>query len=137
MTETIRKRMYFLENWLHRNVENVRWWRLWREQFQDTPETRASFIKDIQSSLEEEDADSEIVWFKNLAVYNTLRNFLKEPETEQKIDSSQVTRVEVIDQSGRAYTNYWCSHVEVQFQDNNRTIKVFLKTNSNETTHSL
>lgn len=130
MTQSLRKRMYFLENWLQLNVENVRWWKLWREQFGDTGDTRKNFITDIVNAVEDEDEDSEVRWFKNLSIYSTLRNFFKEPEAEQTIDSSQVTRVEVIDQSGRAYTNYGCSHVEVQFQDNNRTIKIFLKTNS-------
>lgn len=130
MTQSLHKRMYFLENWLQLNVENVRWWKLWREQFGDTGDTRKNFITDIVNAVEDEDEDSEVRWFKNLSIYSTLRNFFKEPEAKQTIDSSQVTRVEVIDQSWRQYTNYDCSHVEVQFQDNNKTIKVFLKTNS-------
>ena len=36
------------------------------------------------------------------------------------------TRVEVIDNSGRAYTNYDCKSVETQMQDEERTLKVFI-----------
>ena len=35
-------------------------------------------------------------------------------------------RVEVIDKSGRAYTNYDCKSVETQMQDDDRTLKVFI-----------
>ena len=38
-----------------------------------------------------------------------------------------VTRVEVIDQDGRSYTNHHKDNkVELSFQDNDRTLKVFL-----------
>jgi hypothetical protein len=37
------------------------------------------------------------------------------------------TRVEVIDKSGRAYTNYNCKSVETQMQDEDRTLKVFIQ----------
>jgi hypothetical protein len=43
----------------------------------------------------------------------------------------KVTRVEVIQHSppynGRAYTNYDAKDVELQYQDEERTIKIFLK----------
>ena len=35
-------------------------------------------------------------------------------------------RVEVIDKSGRAYTNYYCKSAETQMQDGERTLKVFI-----------
>ena len=37
------------------------------------------------------------------------------------------TRVEVIDDKGRAYTNYHCKSVEIQMQDEQRTLKIFVK----------
>jgi hypothetical protein len=47
------------------------------------------------------------------------------------IDASKVTRVEVIQHSppfnGRAYTNYFAKDVEIQFQDDGTTLKIFLK----------
>lgn len=39
----------------------------------------------------------------------------------------KVTRVEVIDSSGRAYTQYNVKDVQISIQDNERTLKVFLK----------
>ena len=43
------------------------------------------------------------------------------------INTEKVTRVEVIDSDGRAYTNYDCKEVEIQLQDGERTLKIFLK----------
>lgn len=37
-----------------------------------------------------------------------------------------VTRFEVIDENGRAYTDYYCK-VEISYQDDGRTLKVFIK----------
>lgn len=39
----------------------------------------------------------------------------------------KVTRVEVIDNSGRAYTEYNAADVQISFQDDGKTLKVFLK----------
>lgn len=36
-------------------------------------------------------------------------------------------RVEVIDDKGRSYTNWRCKKVEIQLQDNCRTMKIFIK----------
>lgn len=38
-----------------------------------------------------------------------------------------VTRVEVIDSSGRSYVKYAVSDVSISVQDDERTLKVFLK----------
>jgi len=50
---------------------------------------------------------------------------------EKQGDASNVTRVEVIQHSepynGRAYTNYNAKDVEMQLQDNGKTLKIFLK----------
>ena len=52
-------------------------------------------------------------------------------EKQQIIDASKINRVEVIQHSepynGRAYTNYNAKDVEIQVQDNGRTLKIFLK----------
>ena len=40
-------------------------------------------------------------------------------------DNSKVTRFEVIDLNGRAYTYYNCK-VELSYQDDGRTLKVFI-----------
>ena len=39
---------------------------------------------------------------------------------------SSVTRIEVIDENGRKYTNYNAQKVELQLQDDERTLKVFV-----------
>ena len=52
-----------------------------------------------------------------------------EDEDEDEDDSqdlSGVTRVEVIDGVGRAYTNYGVSLVALEVQDQGRTLKVFV-----------
>jgi hypothetical protein len=50
---------------------------------------------------------------------------------QEQNDTSKVNRVEVIQHSepfnGRAYTNYNAKDVEIQFQDNGKTLKIFLK----------
>jgi hypothetical protein len=50
---------------------------------------------------------------------------------QEQNDTSKVTRVEVIQHSppynGRAFTKYDAKDVEIQFQDDGRTLKIFLK----------
>jgi len=46
-----------------------------------------------------------------------------------KIDKSllgKVTRVEVLDKQGRSYGKYGVKKVEIQLQDDDRTLKVFV-----------
>ena len=45
---------------------------------------------------------------------------------EDMADTSKVTRFEVIDENGRAYTQRHCK-VELSYQDDGRTLKVFIK----------
>jgi hypothetical protein len=40
---------------------------------------------------------------------------------------ANVNRVEIIDENWRAYTNYGCEDVWLSFQDEGRTLKIFLK----------
>jgi len=41
--------------------------------------------------------------------------------------TSKITRVEVIDENGRSYVNWKEDNkIEVLFQDNNRTMKIFI-----------
>ena len=49
-----------------------------------------------------------------------------------QIDTTKVTRVEVIDDDGRSYTKWNVFDVQIMLQDDNRTLKVFLKENKNE-----
>ena len=40
----------------------------------------------------------------------------------------KINRVEVIDETGRAYTNYTVKEAKLSFQDDDRTLKIFIKT---------
>jgi hypothetical protein len=58
--------------------------------------------------------------------------FIKGAKWQQEQNNTlKVTRVEVIQHSppynGRAYTNYNAKDVEIQFQDDGETLKIFLK----------
>ena len=81
------------------------------------------------------------IWYKKSSV--ELKNKQETLETANKIypneryndeiyyNTSKVTRVEVIQHSppynGRAYTNYDAKDVEIQLQDDDKTLKIFLK----------
>ena len=39
----------------------------------------------------------------------------------------EITRVEIIDSTGRAYTQYNVAEVQMSIQDDGRTMKIFLK----------
>lgn len=60
-------------------------------------------------------------------LYDDILNKAKEMEN----NTSKVRRVEVIQHSepynGRAYTNYNAKEVEIQYQDDGKTLKIFLK----------
>lgn len=43
------------------------------------------------------------------------------------INTDKVTRVEVIDHNGRSYSNRNCIIDEIQLQDDDKTMKIFLK----------
>lgn len=64
-------------------------------------------------------------------LYETAIEKAKEMEKQKKIDTSNVTRVEVIQHSdphnGRAYVNSNAKDVFIEFQDDGRTLKIFLK----------
>ena len=43
-----------------------------------------------------------------------------------QLDTSKVTRVEVIDNEGRSYSKWEVYNVRLDLQDENRTLKIFL-----------
>lgn len=64
--------------------------------------------------------------------FDSLVKQAKEMEEKQAIDKySNVSRLEVIQHSdpynGRAYTNYNAKDVDLQIQDEGKTLKIFLK----------
>lgn len=51
---------------------------------------------------------------------------LKKIAERDTIKLSKCTRVEVIDNHGRSYTNSCCNLVGMQMQDDDRTMKIFI-----------
>ena len=47
-------------------------------------------------------------------------------QCQEDNSTSKVTRVEVVDETGRVYTKWNCS-IELSYQDDGRTLKVFIK----------
>jgi hypothetical protein len=77
----------------------------------------------------EEAAERYIAEDNNNRYYN---DFIEGAKWQQEQnDTSKVKRVEVIQHSppynGRAFTKYNAKDVEIQFQDDGRTLKIFLK----------
>lgn len=72
-------------------------------------------LNDIISGLKWGDLDPVEAHDRVLALFSVSGSYLP-----------KCTRVEVIDKSGRAYTNYNCKSVETQMQDEERTLKVFI-----------
>jgi len=73
-----------------------------------------------------------ISWNTYLSKQEELFEQAKEMEEKQAIDKySNVSRLEVIQHSdpynGRAYTNYNAKDVDLQIQDEGKTLKIFLK----------
>jgi hypothetical protein len=48
-------------------------------------------------------------------------------DTLEDLDLSEVTRVEVIDSTGRAYVALGIEDVELSLQDEHKTLKIFIK----------
>jgi len=44
-------------------------------------------------------------------------------------DINKITRLEVIDNNGRSYVNMKVKDIELSFQDDSRTLKIFLNKN--------
>lgn len=86
-----------------------------------------------QETLEEfinEELDD--VFFTNISKRKEAERLIEMgAKWQQQNNTSKVNRVEVIQHSepfnGRAYTNYNAKYVEIQFQDNGKTLKIFLK----------
>lgn len=71
--------------------------------------------------------NSELIIKQNLDV-NRLKAFIKKNFVHKDEVREKVTRVEVIDENGRSYTNWNKDNsVELSFQDDDRTLKVFVR----------
>ena len=69
--------------------------------------------------------DSEIAQAESGGCYHGYKKGYTQCQ-EDMADISKVTRFEVIDENGRAYTEHYCK-VELSYQDDGRTLKVFIK----------
>lgn len=47
------------------------------------------------------------------------------------VNLDKITRLEIIDENGRSYTKWGVTEVQFSVQDNERTLKIFLKTSAN------
>jgi hypothetical protein len=69
-------------------------------------------------------------YYKNLQKYDGIILGYTQCQ-EDMADNSKVTRFEVIDENGRVYTKHNCT-IELSYQDDNRTLKVFIKSNKQD-----
>lgn len=99
---------------------------VWVESHGNWYESNLAYLEEVKANLEITPSE---LWLQMLACYTMLTDHLL--KGEQQVDTTQVTRVEVIGEA-RLYTNNHCKNVRVSFQDNDRTIKVFLNSNSND-----
>lgn len=64
---------------------------------------------------------------ENAGLFNAEGKELSLSDILAMLPTSMITRIEVIDEKGRSYVNWNESNkVELQVQDNGRTLKVFL-----------
>ncbi len=59
----------------------------------------------------------------NLHYYSFVEGYT---QCHEDNNTSKVTRVEVVDKTGKVYSKWDCN-VELSYQDNGRTLKVFVK----------
>lgn len=105
-------------------------------KLKETVTTTANSVNISHEQLKEGD-DDEITheYFFGENIRRVMNAFSKDdPEKDIHIDTgepielSRVTRVEVIDENGRSYTREQIkSKVELNFQDNYRTLKIFIR----------
>lgn len=81
-------------------------------------------IKLEKLALEEYHDENDILVFNEWELKDFIEQLVEEVRKE---NTSKVTRVEVIDDAGRSYVNWKDSNrVELSFQDDDRTLKIFI-----------
>lgn len=69
---------------------------------------------------------------ENTGMYDINGNELSFTDVINKLDTSTINRVEVIDEKGRSYVNWKPSNqTQIMIQDNNRTLKIFISQRPN------
>ncbi len=75
-----------------------------------------------------------VIIMNDIELQGLLRKYLTQTKSvipDQSTDMPYITRVEVIDEKGRAYTRRNLKDVVFHFQDNGRTLKIFIKEGGN------
>lgn len=121
--------------YLMQHLEDAPGYSVWLDQHGGWFESNMAYLEDVKNCL---DLTPKEMWLSHLAVHKFVETHLLSLEDIDIGDTSQVTRVEVIDENGRQYTNYNCFTVNPCLQDNRKTLKIFLsnKANDNQTLKS-
>ena len=94
----------------------------WKNEIRKQPNTE--FISGIKNCI---DALNEVAdELEGQALDAPMTENIQLPNGDVLKNYSEVTRVEVITNTGREFVRYECSNVQVSLQDNEQTIKVFL-----------
>lgn len=56
---------------------------------------------------------------------------IKSPDSMLEL-GEEINRVEVVDDNGRVYSNWKVSNLKLSLQDDNRTLKIFIKGKVND-----
>ncbi len=71
-------------------------------------------INDPYNPMEDDNTDERKIWIEGYT------------QCQEDNNTSKVTRVEVVDETGRVYSKWDCK-IELSYQDDGRTLKVFVK----------
>lgn len=112
--------------YLMQHLEDAPGYKVWHETHGGWYESNHEFLQEVKNWL---DLTPQEMWLSQLSVHTFIEAHILSLVAE---DTTEVTRVEVIDQDGRQYTNYKCNKVRISMQDDNRTMKIFLNTNQND-----
>lgn len=113
--------------YIMQHLTDAPWYNVWIWEHWDSLESNLAFVDAIKDWLE---LTPQEMWLSHLATYTALQPLLTQTE-DTILDVREVTRVEVIGET-RLYTNYGCKNVKLSFQDNSRTLKVFINSNQND-----
>lgn len=98
---------------------------------------KEEIINLIKGRIEDEYYKHPLIDLSTIAaikIYNECFKYFNNQNQELQKDMAdkiKVTRFEVIDENGRAYTQKDCN-VELSYQDDSRTLKVFIKLNKQD-----
>lgn len=112
--------------YLMQHLEDAPGYKVWFDAHGGGYESNHAFLQEVKNWLE---LTPKEMWLSQLSVHTFIETHILSLVAE---DTTEVTRVEVIDQDGRQYTNYKCDTVRISMQDDNKTMKIFLKNKAND-----